>query len=157
MGLGAENRKIQFYLSERLICESQMTFKWTFDNLHPPEQKPEIEEIFHCLNCFFFFFLTGGREKFGMTWRPLSLCVFENKMGSLSRAESAGIIAWCPFLKSCAKPLRQEQDKMTAEIRPASLEGSYYGMRNLYFESATVFMFPAFSWLFLFILSLRVS
>ena len=34
---------------------------------------------------------------------------------------------------------------MTAEIWPASLEGSYYGMRNLYFESATVFMFPAFS------------
>ena len=43
MGLGAENRKIQFYLSERLICDSQMNFKWTFDNLHPPEQKPEIE------------------------------------------------------------------------------------------------------------------
>ena len=43
---------------------------------------------------------------------------------------------------------------MTAETRPASLESSYYGMWNLYFESSTVFMFPAFSLLFLFILSL---
>lgn len=55
MGLGAENRKIQFCLSERLICDSQMTFKGTFDNLHPPEQKPEIEEIVCFLNFFFFF------------------------------------------------------------------------------------------------------
>lgn len=64
-GLGAENRKIQFYLSERLICDSQMTFKWTFDNLHPPEKKTEIEEIVHCL--IFFFLFTGSREEFGMT------------------------------------------------------------------------------------------
>ena len=77
-------------------------------------------------------------------------------MGSLSRAETKalGIIARCPFLKSCAKPLRQERDRMTAETWPASLESSYYGMRNLYFESSTVFMFPAFSLLLLFILSL---
>ena len=62
MGLGAENRKIQFYLSERLICDSQMTFKRTFDNLHPPEQKPEIEEIVHCLIFIFLFLLEAGKN-----------------------------------------------------------------------------------------------
>lgn len=85
------------------------------NNWHPSEQKLEVEENAYSPNWVYSHYLNFFCWIQGRVWNDLKttfffLTVFENKMKSSFRLESAGITACCP--DSDAQPLGLEQDRM---------------------------------------------